>query len=111
MARAASRKAVRVQVDDESVLARWVDWQARGRSAPLAAFGTEGRHAQLFVADEVLVDDEDADLVDELVRRYRARVVPPAPVPEPPRGLALRGADTPTRCHCRSACASRRRRA
>ena len=90
MARAASRRTVRVHVDDESVLARWVDWQARGRSAPLAAMGAEGQHARLFVANEVLVDDEDADLVQELVRRYRATIVPPARVPPPPRGLGLR---------------------
>jgi subtilase family protein len=46
-----------------------------------------GRPRTVFVADEVLVDGKDKDLIDELVQRYGAQVVPRKPLPRPPEGM------------------------
>ena len=77
----------RVRVDEASLLARWADRQALGRRRPLAAIGAAGRRPTLFVADEVLVDADDPDLVEDLVRRHGGAVLPPLPVPPPPPGM------------------------
>ena len=83
-------ETVIVNVDEESVLARWADWQARGRRRPLAALATEGERPLLFVSNEVLVDPKDTGLVDELAGRHGAEPLPLEPLPPPPPGLTLR---------------------
>ena len=47
------RKSDRVRVDEDSVLARFADWQSHVKGRPVAALGPETRAAALFVADEV----------------------------------------------------------
>ncbi len=87
----ASEGETYVRVAEESYLARWADWQARGRGRPLAAIGAEGARPTLFVADEVLVDGRDRNLVEELIGRHGAVLLPASPPPPAPAGLARRG--------------------
>jgi hypothetical protein len=53
-------------VDEDGVLARWTDWQARTKEVPVAAIADGRGEPMMFVANEVLVDREDRDLVAEL---------------------------------------------
>lgn len=76
-----------VTIDEESTLARYADWQARGRDCRVAALGAGRRDSVLFVEDEVLIDARDETLVDELTRRYGAEVVPELPIPPAPPAL------------------------
>ncbi|MFI5735461.1 S8 family peptidase [Kribbella sp. NPDC051587] len=43
-----------------------------------------------YVADEVIVDEEDRELIDELVGRYGAEVIDDRELPEPPDGIRVR---------------------
>jgi hypothetical protein len=72
-----------VQVDEESVLARFADWRSRLVRRPLAAFGPQTREASVFVANEVLVDGGDGELVAEVVERYGGAVLDEPPLPPP----------------------------
>ena len=78
-----------VVVDEDGVLARWADWQARSKQVPVGAI-TDGRgEPMMFVANEVLVDGEDRDLVAEL-ERMGATAVSPLPLQPTPRGMERR---------------------
>ena len=59
--------ADQVQVDANSVLARFADWNAQLKGRPVGAFGPQTREATLFVEDEVLVDGADEGLIRSLV--------------------------------------------
>src|SRR5688572_18178329 len=77
----------RIRVDEGSALARYAEWHGRAKGRAIAAIGTGRRDATLFVADEVLVNGDDRALVEELVRRYSAEVIPDPPIPPMPIGL------------------------
>jgi len=76
-----------IPVTSESEVARWTQGRSRGRAKPIEAVETDGRPRSVFVADEVLVDGKDHDLISELVERYGAEVVPRKPLPQPPEGM------------------------
>lgn len=77
---------VNVIVDEGGVLARWADWQGKGKQAPVAAISGEGETPMMFVENEVLVGSEERDLADELVN-MGATMVPQMPLQPPPHGL------------------------
>ena len=76
-----------VRVAAESEVARWVRARSRGRASSIEAVEAEGRPRALFVADEVLVDAADGDLVAELIERHGAEQVARQPLPPPPEGM------------------------
>src|SRR5688500_4603869 len=76
-----------IPVESESEVARWTRGRSRGRARPLDAVEVDGRPRSVFVADEVLVDGKDHDLISELVERYGAEIVPRKPLPRPPEGM------------------------
>src|SRR5215203_2682357 len=76
-------------IDTDGVLARWADWQAQAKQVPVAAIADGSGEPMMFVANEVLVDREDRDLVVEL-ERMGARVLAPPPLQAAPRELAPR---------------------
>lgn len=80
----------RVHVDENCLLARWADWQARALERPIAAFGAPGSRPMMFVADEILVSPQDQDLIEELVKQHKASVTPSGPPPPPPADLVGR---------------------
>jgi hypothetical protein len=73
-----------VRVDPHSVLARIADWHARGRQRPVGAVAAPGRRPTLFVANEVLIDARDRDLVERLTREHGAEAIRPRPLPPSP---------------------------
>ena len=77
-----------VRVNEDSFLARWTAWHSQGRARPLAAIGAQGQRPTLFIADEVLVDASDRDLVEQLVREHGATVLLSRPLPHRPSELA-----------------------
>jgi hypothetical protein len=82
-----SGRDLRVRVDEDSVLARYADFESRSRSRLVGAIGTNRREPMLFVADEVLVDGDDKMLVEQLTRDYQAEIVPELPIPPAPEQL------------------------
>lgn len=76
-----------VRVAAESEVARWVRARSRGRASSIEAVEAEGRPRTLFIADEVLVDAADSDLVVELIERHGAERVARKPLPQPPEGM------------------------
>src|SRR5689334_13613277 len=79
-----------IPVTFESEVARWTRGRSRGRSEPIEAVEVDGRPETVFVADQLLVDGRDRDLVNELVERYGAEVIPRKPLPPAPEGLGIR---------------------
>ena len=75
-----------VVVDEDSVLARWADWQGRAKQVPVAAIAGEDEAPMMFVSNEVLVGADDRDLAAELVH-MGAAVVPQLPLRPPPHGM------------------------
>jgi len=73
----------RVLVDEGGVLARWADWQERGKQVPVAAMAAGRETPIMFVANEVLVDADDQALVADLTRAG-AVVVPQPPLRSAP---------------------------
>ena len=76
-----------VRVAAEFEVARWVRARSRGRASLIEAVEAEGRPRALFVADEMLVDAADGDLVTELIERHGAEQVTRKPLPPPPEGM------------------------
>ena len=76
-----------IPVASESEVARWTRGRSHGRTHPLEAVEMEGRPQTVFVADQLLVDGNDGDLVHALVEQYGAVVIPRQPVPPAPEGL------------------------
>ena len=79
--------ADQVQVDANSVLARFADWNAQLKGRPVGAFGPQTQEATLFVEDEVLVDGADKDLIRSLREQHGAELIEEAPLPAQPRVL------------------------
>jgi Subtilase family len=76
-----------IPVASESEVAQWTRGRSRGRTRPIEAVEVDGRPQSVFVADQLLVDGRDSDLVDGLVERYGAEVIPRKPLPPAPEGL------------------------
>ena len=76
-----------IPVASESEVARWTRGRSRHRTRPMEAVEVDGRPQTFFVADQLLVDGRDRDLVDYLVERYGAEVSPRKPLPPAPKGL------------------------
>lgn len=81
-----SHEETNVIVDEDGVLARWADWQARAKQVSVAAIANEHETPMMFVSNEVLVDAEEQDLVAELVG-MGAAIVPQLPLQPPPYGI------------------------
>ena len=79
--------ADQVQVDANSVLARFADWNAQLKGRPVGAFGPQTREATLFAEDEVLVDGSDEGLIRSLREQHGAELIEEAPLPPRPRRL------------------------
>ncbi|MBA3780984.1 MAG: S8/S53 family peptidase [Nocardioides sp.] len=77
----------RVLVDEDGLLARYAQWRSRTTGRQIAALGPADLSATSYVADEVIVDGDDRDLVEELVGRYGAEVVADRELPDPPEQL------------------------
>jgi subtilisin family serine protease len=76
-----------IPVNARSASADWARYCNRQRHVPIAALEVAGRPAMAFVPNEVLVDDTEPDLVQHLVDRFGAQIVPAPALPEPPNGL------------------------
>ena len=98
-----------VRVAAESEVARWVQ-RLRGRASSMEAVEAEGRPRALFVADEMLVDAADGDLIAELIERHGAEQVARKPLPPPPEGMGPNPGVDVGACRFRCCCASRSRR-
>lgn len=79
-----------VRVDEGGVLAHYADWRSRTAARSVAALGPADLTATTYVADEVIVDEEDRELIDELAGRYGAEVIDDRELPEPPEGIRVR---------------------
>ena len=75
--------------DDDGPIARWADWQAHGKGVPIAAIAADGQTPMMFIANEVLVDPEERDLIARLVDNG-ATVVESLPLQRPPDDVQLR---------------------
>ncbi|MET7280736.1 S8/S53 family peptidase [Kribbella sp. NPDC005582] len=82
--------AGRVRVDEGGVLAHYADWRSRTVGRSVAALGPADLTAMPYVANEVIVDEEDRELIDELVGRYGAEPIDDRELPEPPEGIQVR---------------------
>ncbi len=82
--------AGRVRVDEGGVLGHYADWRSRTAGRSVAALGPTDLSATVYVADEVIVDEEDRELIEELVGRYGGEVVNDRELPEPPEGIQVR---------------------
>ncbi len=76
-------------IDEEGPIARWVDWQAHGKGVPLAAIQADAQTPMMFVANEVLVDPDERDLIARLVESG-ATVVESRPLQRPPDDVQVR---------------------
>lgn len=77
-------------MESESEVARWTRGRSRGRTRPIEAVEVDGRPQSVFVADHLLVDGKDSELVYDLVERYGAEVIPHKPLPPAPEGMGPR---------------------
>lgn len=66
--------------------ARWVHARSRSSGRPIEAVEVDGHPAAVFVADQLLVDGSDRDLLARL-ERHGAQLIARPPVPAPPEGL------------------------
>jgi subtilisin family serine protease len=73
-----------IRVNPSSLAAQWTRAQSERRGRPLAALSRGGRPVHQFVENELLVDAKDRELIDELVRKHRGKVVPAPPIPPLP---------------------------
>lgn len=83
----------RVLIDEGGLLARYAQWRSRTTGREIAALGPEDATAISYVADEVIVDGADRDLVQELVGRHGAEVVLDRDLPDPPEQLRVKHRD------------------
>lgn len=83
----------RVPIDEGGLLARYAQWRSRTTGRQIAALGPEDATATCYVADEVVVDGADRDLVDELVGRHGAEVILDRALPDPPEQLHAKHRD------------------
>lgn len=67
--------------------------RSRTTGRQIAALGPENATATCYVADEVIVDGADRDLVDELVGRHGAEVILDRALPDPPEQLHAKHRD------------------
>jgi Subtilase family len=74
-------------VASETEVARWVQARSRSRVTRVEALEVEGRPAAVFVADQLLVDGDDRDLLAQLVGRHGAKIIERPPLPPSPEGL------------------------
>lgn len=79
-----------VRIDEGGVLAHYAEWRSRTAGRSVAALGPADLTAELYVEDEVIVDEDDRELIDELVGRYGAEVIDDRELPEPPEGVRVR---------------------
>jgi hypothetical protein len=78
--------SIRVTADSE--LARWARGRSRGLAKIIEAAEVDGRPQVVFIADEILVDGKDDELINRLVEKYDAEPVARRPLPPVPRGMA-----------------------
>jgi hypothetical protein len=83
-----SPSSIAVAVETEA--AKWVHGRSKSSVSPIEALEVEGRPATVFVADQLIVDGSDKDLLAHLVDRYGAEIIPRTPLPVPPEGLGPR---------------------
>lgn len=76
-----------VVIAPESLGARWVQARAFQSGRPLAAVLERSRPETVFVANELLVDAEDADTLHFLKDEFAAELIPEASIPPLPEGL------------------------
>jgi hypothetical protein len=79
-----------IRVASETECARWVHGRSKTSIKPIEALEVEGRPASVFVADQLIIDSRDKDLLAELVDRYGATIIPRPPLLAPPEGLGPR---------------------
>ena len=78
-----------IKTDNGGVIARWAEWQGRSKRCRVEAIGRANAKPTMFVADELLADPNDREMLEEL-RRLGAEVIPDAPLIRPPDGIQLR---------------------
>ena len=76
-----------IPVDGDTEVGHWVRGRSKTRDTPLHALEVDGQPKSVFVADQLLIDPSDEDVLSELIERHGARIVPSLPVPSPPYGL------------------------
>ncbi|MFC0624597.1 S8 family peptidase [Kribbella deserti] len=79
-----------MRIDEGGLLAHYAEWRSRTAGRSVAAIGPADLSATAYVADEVIVDEDDRDLIEELTGRYGAEVIDDRALPEPPEGLRVR---------------------
>ena len=72
---------------ENSLLGGYMRHQSAIRRKPLGGMSMNGRLAGMFVENELLVNQRDADAIAYLVDKLGGEVVEPAPMPERPQAL------------------------
>lgn len=80
----------RVRIRDGSTLARVAAWKSQRSRLNVAARVYDGEQPSFFVADEVLVNARDDEMVRELVDRHGGELVESAPLPPRPKAVEVR---------------------
>ncbi len=74
-----------MSVDADSPVTRWIRWRARSAGKALAGIQIGDQTPSAFVPEQVLVDPSDSELINDLIERFGAQVLPtPANPPRPP---------------------------
>src|SRR4051812_1318763 len=76
-----------VRILENSVLARFAEWQEQAKGRPIAAMGAKRETAAFFITNEVIVDEKDRESIERIVGEFGAEEIPSAPIPEQPRQL------------------------
>ena len=82
-----------LRVDGEGMLAKWAELRGRDILSPVAAIMSEKGEPVPFVANELMVESSERELIDELVR-LGASVVEPGPLLPTPPEIRRRGRDS-----------------
>ena len=81
-------------------VAEWARWRSRDLANSIAALREGSAVPAGFVANHVLVDGSDKDLVHLLIREHGAEIIPTRPLPPRPDGLGPRKGVDSTPCLC-----------
>ena len=93
-----SKRGASLQVDDSGLLAQWAEWRGRGVDRSVAALADDTGIPVPFIANEVMVDPSDHELIGDLTR-LGGVLIEPNPLLPPPieilRGNGVNDANFP----------------
>jgi len=75
-----------VPVATHTEVARWTRGRSRHLPRSIEAVEVDGRPGSVFVANQIIVDSKDQDLIAEIIKRFGAEIIKRQPLPLLPGG-------------------------